>query len=81
MTAGVLGGCYWGLGVGAGVVVSGLLINWVGVAKTYFIYSMMTIFILGLFSLTHLVVKLREGERESEQSYKLVATSEEEPQK
>ena len=81
MTAGVLGGCYWGLGVGAGVVISGLIINWVGVAKTYFIFSMTTIFVLGLFSFTHLFEKMREGKRESDQGYKLVETSEEEPQK
>jgi len=80
LTVGVLGGCYWGLGVGTGIVISGLLINWVGVAKTYFIYSITTIFVLGLFSSTHLFVKLREGKIESEESYKLVATSEKEPQ-
>jgi len=78
---GVLGGCYWGLGVGSGVLISGLLINWVGVAKTYLIFSMTSILVLVLFLCTHLFVKLRKGKKEIHESYELVATGEEESKK
>ena len=80
LTAGVVGGCHWGLGVGSGIVISGLFINWVGVARTYFIYSLTSLVVLVLFLSAHLFVKLREGKCDSGDCYKLVPTSEEEPQ-
>ncbi|XP_078374161.1 major facilitator superfamily domain-containing protein 6-like [Oculina patagonica] len=82
-TQGFVGGCHWGLGVGSGIVISGLLINWVGVARTYFIYSLTSLVVLVLFLSTHLFVRFREGKDDSEEHYKLVPTSEEdaEPKK
>ena len=62
-------------------MISGLLADWVGIAKTYFIFSIASIFVSVLFSCTHLFVRLREGKEKSDESYKLVATSEEEAQK
>ena len=74
-------GCYWGLGVGSGILVSGFLVDWVDVVKTYFIYSFASVLVLVLFSFTHLFVRLRGGKRERDKSYKLVATSKDEVQK
>ncbi|KAJ7360211.1 hypothetical protein OS493_016837 [Desmophyllum pertusum] len=79
-TQGLLGGCHWGLGVGSGMIVSGFMINKVGVAKTYFIYSLMSLVVFVLFSLSHLLARFREGKGNSDESYKLVPTSAEDSQ-
>ena len=58
------------------MIISGLMINSVGVAKTYFIYSLMALVVLVLFSLSHLFVRFREAEDNSNESYKLVPSTE-----
>ena len=62
------------------MIVSGFMINKVGVAKTYFIYSLMSLVVFVLFSLSHLLARFREGKGNSDESYKLVPTSAEDSQ-
>lgn len=79
--AGIIGGFHWGLGVGTGVILSGLLINLLGVPKTYLIYAVTSAVVLALLLLTHWLLRLREGEKDTDEaSYKLVSTSEQEDQ-
>ena len=76
LLTGIIGGFHWGLGFGTGIAASGLIINSVGVANTYFIYSMTSIFVLALLLFTHLLVKPRERKEDADEaSYKLVPTN------
>ena len=70
LSSGVLGGVYWGLGVGTGVFLSGVLINWLGVAKTYFVYSLVTLVILVPFLLVNFWIRLREERGNNDQERK-----------
>lgn len=56
---GALGGFHWGLGVGSGIMVSGLVINQVGVPRTYFIFSLISVAILALFLFAFWVESLK----------------------
>lgn len=77
-TQGVLGGVYWGLGVGTGVLLSGVLINWLGVAKTYFVYSVVTFIVLVPFSLANFWIRSKDERGNSDQEYNLLAKETEE---
>lgn len=77
-TQGVLGGVYWGLGVGTGVFLSGVLINWLGVAKTYFVYSLVTLLTLVPFSLANFWIRSRDDRGNSDQKYELLPKETEE---
>jgi len=73
---GIIGGFHWGLGVGIGITVSGAVINLVGIPKTYFIYSLVSIAVLALFLFTHWVIRSRQNKEDTDKaSYKLVPTN------
>ena len=76
--AGILGGIHWGLGVGSGVVVSGVVINAVGVPKTYFIFSLVSLAILAVFLIANWVTKFKKDPDET--GYKLIETKEQDDQ-
>ena len=76
--AGILGGIHWGLGVGSGVVVSGVVINAVGVPKTYFIFSLVSLASLAVFLIANWVTKLKKEPDET--GYKLIETKEQDDQ-
>ena len=78
MPSGVLGGVYWGLGVGTGVLLSGVLINWLGVAKIYFVYSVVTFIVLVPFSLVNFWNRSKDERGNSDQEYNLLAKETEE---
>lgn len=78
LPSGVLGGVYWGLGVGTGVFLSGVLINWLGVAKTYFVYSLVTLLTLVPFSLANFWIRSRDDRGNSDQKYELLPKETEE---
>ena len=76
-STGVIGGLHWGLGMGLGVTASGVIISHMGIPKTYFLYSMVTVVVLVLFLFTHWLIKLRERIKENagEASYNRLPTS------
>ena len=58
VATGIISGFHWGLGVGTGITASGVIISHVGIPKTYFIYSVMTVAVLALILLTHGLIRL-----------------------
>ena len=76
--AGILGGIHWGLGFGSGVVVSGVVINAVGVPKTYFIFSLVSLASLAVFLIANWVIKFKKDPDET--GYKLIDTKEQDDQ-
>lgn len=73
---GVLGGFHWGLGVGSGIMVSGLVINQVGIPRTYFIFSLISFAILALFLFAYWVASFEKDTGDI--GYKLIETEEKE---
>ena len=76
--SGILGGIHWGLGDGSGVVVSGVVINEVGVPKTYFIFSLVSLASLAVFLFANWVTKFKKDPGET--GYKLIETKEQDDQ-
>ena len=76
--SGILGGIHWGLGDGSGVVVSGVVINAVGVPKTYFIFSLVSLASLAVFLMANWVTKFKKEPDET--GYKLIETKEQDDQ-
>ena len=77
-SAGILGGIHWGLGVGSGTVVSGVVIKAVGVPKTYFSFSLVSLAILTLFLIANWVTKFKKDTDET--GYKMIETKEQDDQ-
>lgn len=70
---GFVGGVHWGLGVGIGVLASGVIINRIGIPQTYFMYGMTSIAVLTFMLLSYWLIKSREDKVEAkETSYQLV---------
>ena len=71
--SGVVGGVHWGLGVGIGILASGVIINRIGIPKTYFMYAMTSIAMLTFMLLSYWLIKSREDKGEAKgASYQLV---------
>ena len=71
--SGFVGGVHWGLGVGIGILASGVIINRIGIPQTYFMYAMTSIAMLTFMLLSYWLIKSREDKVEAkETSYQLV---------
>lgn len=74
--SGFVGGVHWGLGVGIGILASGVIINRIGIPQTYFMYAMTSIAMLTFMMLSYWLIKSRGDKAEAkETSYQLVPQS------
>ncbi|XP_068722212.1 major facilitator superfamily domain-containing protein 6-like [Montipora capricornis] len=71
---GVIGGVHWGLGACIGVLVSGVIINSIGIPKTFFMYAMTSVAVFVFLVLSHWWIRSREQKEEADQAgYQLVS--------